>query len=162
MATELKAMQQNHTWSIVPLPCDKHSIGCRWVYKIKYNSDGTIERYKVRLVAKEYTQQKGLDFLDTFSPVAKMVIVKVILALAAINKWSLIQLDVNNDFLNGDLFEEVYMDIPLGYQFENSVHSQGERISVSTPQVHLWLKTSLKAVIFQVLQYPCSAWFCSV
>ncbi|XP_052172141.1 uncharacterized mitochondrial protein AtMg00820-like [Diospyros lotus] len=121
MAAELEAMQQTKTWYIIPLPPDKHSIGCKWVYKVKYNLDGFIERYKARLVDKGYTQQKGLDFLDTFSPVAKLVIVKVLLALVAINSWSLIQLDVNNAFLNGDLFKEVYMDLLLGYKPQNYV-----------------------------------------
>ena len=108
-------MESNHTWSVIPLPLGKHSIGSKWVYKIKYKSDGSIERYKARLVAKGYNQQEDIDFLDTFSPVAKLVTVEVLLALAATHNWPLIQLDVNNAFLNGDLFEEVYMDLPLGY-----------------------------------------------
>lgn len=115
MADESAAMDANHTWTVTSLPLGKHTIGCKWLYKIKYKSDGSIERYKARLVAKGYTQQEGLDFIETFSPVAKLVTVKVLLALAASQRWSLLQLDVNNAFLHGDLFEEVYMDIPLGY-----------------------------------------------
>ena len=115
MKEELDAMENNHTWSVVPLPPDKKSIGCRWLFKNKFNADGTIARHKARLVAKGYNQQEGIDFIDTFSPVAKLVTVKMLLALAAARKWHLAQLDVNNAFLNGDLFEEVYMDLPLGY-----------------------------------------------
>ena len=105
MDEEIKAMEDNHTWSIVSLPQGKHSIGCRWVYKIKYKQDRSVERYKARLVAKGYTQQAGIDFLDTFSPVAKLTTVRVLLSIAAIKGWSLLQLDVNNAFLNVDLFE---------------------------------------------------------
>ena len=115
MQAELEAMESNNTWSVCYLPEDKHTIGCKWVYKVKFNSDGSMERYKTRLVAKGYTQQEGLDYLETFSPVAKLVTVKVLLALAAKQKWHLVQLDVNNNFLHGDLFEEVYKELPLGY-----------------------------------------------
>lgn len=128
MKLELDAIEQNHTWSIVPLPSGKHSVGWRWIYKIKYKSDGIVERHKGRLATKGYTQQEGLDYFDTFSPVAKIVTVKILLPLTAHSNWHLIQLDVNNAFLNGDLFEEVYMDIPLGYKVKNCVNQQGKLV----------------------------------
>ncbi|XP_021886843.1 uncharacterized protein LOC110806335 [Carica papaya] len=105
MNVELRALEDNNTWSIVSLPPGKKPIDCKWVYKIRYQADGTIERYKARLVAKGYTQQFGIDFLDTFSPVAKLVTVKILLLLAAIHGWHLTQLDVTNAFLHGDLHE---------------------------------------------------------
>jgi len=83
MKEELDALEANHTWVTTFLPPGKTSIGCRWIYKINKKSDGTIERYKARLVAKGYTQLEGLDFLDTFAPVAKLITLCLLLALAA-------------------------------------------------------------------------------
>ena len=115
MEAELEALFNIHTWSVVSLPQEKHPIDCKWVYKTKFHADGTLERHKAYLVAKGYTQKEGVDFLDTFSPVAKLVTIKIILALAAIHGWTLTQLDVNNAFLHDDLTEEVYMTLPPGY-----------------------------------------------
>ena len=120
MAAEIAALEANHIWTLTPLPANKKPIGCKWVYKIKYKFDGSTERYKARLVAKGFTQKEGVDYNETFSPVAKMVSVKCLLAVAAIKGWYLGQFDVNNSFLHWDLFEEVYMSLPPGFQ------SQGE------------------------------------
>ncbi|KAI5321949.1 hypothetical protein L3X38_031021 [Prunus dulcis] len=122
MDKEIQALEQNNTWSITPLPAGKHPIGCKWVYKVKYNSDGSVERYKARLVAKGYTQQEGLDYTETFSPTAKLVTFRCLLALAAVRNWRLHQLDVQNAFLHGDLDEEVYMLPPSG------LRRQGEHL----------------------------------
>jgi hypothetical protein len=115
MAKEIHALESNNTWVLSPLPKGKSAIGCKWVYKIKYHSDGTVERYKARLVAKGYNQVHGIDYHDTFAPVAKLVTVRLLLSIAAIKNWSLHQLDVNNAFLQGDLNEEVYMKLPPGF-----------------------------------------------
>jgi hypothetical protein len=103
MQAEISALEANHTWFVTGLPSNKQAIGCKWVYKIKQKSDGSIEMYKARLVAKGYTQCEGLDYHETFSPVAKMTTVRCFLALAAAKGWILHQLDVKNAFLNGDL-----------------------------------------------------------
>ncbi|KAF5460182.1 hypothetical protein F2P56_020069 [Juglans regia] len=115
MTSEISALELNNTWTLVELPPHKHSIGSRWVFKIKHNSDGTIERYKVCLVAKGFTQQEGLDYNETFSPVAKLVTLRTLLAVASIKGWFLWQFDIQNAFLHGDLEEEVYMRKPPGY-----------------------------------------------
>ncbi|MFS7932971.1 putative RNA-directed DNA polymerase [Helianthus anomalus] len=115
MQKEIKALEENDTWTIEDLPHGKRTIDSKWVYKIKYKPNGEIERYKARLVAKGYTQMEVVDYHDTFAPVAKLVTVRSLLAIAVKKEWIIHQLDVNNAFLHGDLHEEVYMRIPQGY-----------------------------------------------
>ena len=81
MTAEIIALEANQTWSLTSLPPGKTPIGCKWVYKVKIRSDGTLERYKARLVAKGYNQQEGFDYFETFSPVAKFVTVRCLLAI---------------------------------------------------------------------------------
>ncbi|CAL8996776.1 unnamed protein product [Prunus brigantina] len=114
MNDEMQALQKNSTWELVPLPSGKRTVGCRWIYTIKLKADGSIERYKARLVAKGYTQRYGVDYQETFAPVAKINTVRIQISLAANLDWPLHQFDVKNAFLHGDLEEEVYMDPPPG------------------------------------------------
>jgi hypothetical protein len=97
------------------LPLGKSVIGCKWVYKIKTRADGFVERYKARLVARGFTQEYGIDYEETFAPVARLTSVQSLLAVAAVHHWPLFQMDVKNVFLNGDLLEEIYMQPPPSY-----------------------------------------------
>ncbi|WMV14947.1 hypothetical protein MTR67_008332 [Solanum verrucosum] len=115
MKQEIAALEENGTWDIADLPPGKNDVGCKWVFKIKHKADGQIERFKARLVAKEFSQNEGFDYQETFSPVAKMVTVRSVLAVAASKYWHIYQMDVYNAFLQGDLVEEVYMQIPSGF-----------------------------------------------
>ena len=154
MHNEIQALQANSTWTLTALPPGKKPIGCRWVYKVKLKSDGTIERYKARLVAKGYNQIEGLDYTETFAPVAKLVTVRVLLSVAAIQGWHLHQLDVNNAFLHGDLDEAVYMALPPGFgrKGETRVCKLNKSLyglKQASRQWYLKLSSALKAAGFQ-------------
>ncbi|KAI5317378.1 hypothetical protein L3X38_037085 [Prunus dulcis] len=114
MNDEMEALQKNSTWNMTILPKGKRTVGCRWIYTVKFKADGTIERYKAKLVAKGYTQTYGIDYGETFAPVAKINTIRILLSLAANLNWPLHQFDVKNAFLHGNLEEEVYMDSPPG------------------------------------------------
>ncbi|RVW16413.1 Retrovirus-related Pol polyprotein from transposon RE1 [Vitis vinifera] len=115
MVDEMAALHSNGTWDLVVLPPGKSTVGCRWVYAVKVGPDGQVDRLKARLVAKGYTQVYGSDYGDTFSPVAKIASVRLLLSMAAMCSWPLYQLDIKNAFLHGDLAEEVYMEQPPGF-----------------------------------------------
>jgi len=116
MEEEFAALERNQTWELVPKPRDVKPISCKWVYKLKHRIYGLIERYKARLVARGFSQQYGLDYDETFSPVTKITTVRVLLALAANKGWNLWQMDVKNAFLHGELDREIYMSQPMGFQ----------------------------------------------
>lgn len=115
MKMEIQALEDNCTWLLTDLPPNKKAIGTQWIYTIKYNSDGTIARYKARLVALGNRQEEGLDYDETFAPVIKMTTVRAFFKVAAARKWELHQMDVHNAFLHGDLDEEVYVRLPQGF-----------------------------------------------
>jgi len=103
-------------WEIDDLPPNKKALGCKWVYEIKYHSDDTMERFKARLVIFGNHQVARIDYTKTFAPVAKMTTMRVFLAVAVAKNWEVHQMDVHNAFLHGDLQEEVYMKLTLGFQ----------------------------------------------
>ena len=98
---ELDALTKNHTWDLVTLPPGQSVVSCKWIYKIKTHSDGSIERYKAHLVAKGFTQEYGIDYEETFTPVARISSVRVLLAVAAASKWDFSQMDVKKLSLMG-------------------------------------------------------------
>ena len=107
---EMAALHSTGTWDFVPLPIGKSPVSFRWVYTVKIGPDGRVDWIKARLVAKGYTQVYGSDYNDTFSPIAKMAYVRLLLSMDAMRSWLLYQLDIKNAFLYGDLAEEVYME----------------------------------------------------
>jgi histone deacetylase 1/2 len=115
MYLEYNALVKNKTWHLVPPRKGINVIDCKWVWKIKYKADGSLDKYKGRLVAKGFKQRYGIDYEDTFSPVIKMSTIRIILSIAVSKGWSMRQLDVQNAFLHGILDEEVYMRQPPGY-----------------------------------------------
>ena len=105
----------NKTWKLVDLPPGSKPIGCKWIFKRKMKVDGTIDKFKARLIAKGFTQKEGIDYFDTYAPVARIASIRVLLALASIYKLVIHQMDVKTAFLNGELEEEVYMKQPEGF-----------------------------------------------
>ena len=102
------------------LPLEKSVVGCKWIYKIKTRFDGSIERYKTRLFAKGFTQEYGIDYKETFAPIACISSVRALLAVVVASKWDLFQIDVKSAFINGDLSKEVYMQAPPDLSVESN------------------------------------------
>lgn len=121
MEEEMSAIEKNETWSLVDLPKDKKAIGLKWVFKTKYNPDGTLLKHKARLVVKGYSQRKGIGFEETFSPVARFETIRVVILIAAFLKLCVYQFDVKSAFLNGELSEEVYVAQPDGFVNQESL-----------------------------------------
>jgi len=155
MAEELTALEKNKTWSITPLPHGKHAVGSRWIFKTKFNSDGSINRHKARLAAQGFTQKFGIDYKETFAPIAKITTVRVLLSVAINNGWKMSQMDVKNTFLHGDLEEEVFMKLLPGHpqggdsRMVCQLHKSFYGLKQSPRAWHAKLSTALEALGFK-------------
>jgi Reverse transcriptase (RNA-dependent DNA polymerase) len=109
MNDKIKSMEINEVWDLVELPVGVKPVGCKWIYKTKIDFQGNIERYKARLVAKGFTQQQGVHYDNTFSPVSKKYSLRIILALVTHYNLELHHMDIKTVFLNGDLHEKIYI-----------------------------------------------------
>ena len=137
MHDELASMAHNDVWDLVDLPLRCKPIGCKWVFKTRHSPDGKVERYKAKLVAKGYSQRDGINYKKTFSSVSTKDVFRVFMALVAHFDLELHQMDVKTTFLNGDLFEEVYMVQPDGF-----AKKRQRGFSLLVEQVYLWAETS--------------------
>ena len=119
MNEEYDSLLKNHTWDLVDLPPGRFIVKNKWIYKCKPKADGSIDRYKARLVAKGYSQSYGIDYDETYAPVAKADNIRTLLSIAAAEDYELVQFDIKTTFLHGDLSEDIYMDQPLGFEHPN-------------------------------------------
>ena len=120
MESEHNSIMKNHTWDLMDRPTKHKVIDTKWVYKAKYKSDGSLEKYKARLVAQGFAQKEGYDFQETFAPTTQSTTIRLVLALAAEEGWPVYQMDVKSAFLNGNLEEEVYVEKPPGFVISGS------------------------------------------
>jgi hypothetical protein len=112
----------NNTWTLVLVPIGRIPISCKWVFKIKQGTNGDVERYKARLVARGFTQTYGVDYNKTFTPVAKFTFIHSILALVALEDMEIHQMDMKIAFFNGELEEEIYMEQPQWFMHQGDEH----------------------------------------
>jgi histone deacetylase 1/2 len=115
MSDEFNALIRNGTWQLIPASSNQNVVGCKWIFRTKRHSNGSIDKYKACLVAKGFHQRPDVDYYDTFSPVIKPTIIRLVLNITISSEWTLRQFDVNNAFLQGTLTEQVYMYQPPGF-----------------------------------------------
>ena len=123
MKSELESMYSNNVWTLMDLPQGVKPIGCKWVYKRNKGVDGKVETYKARLVAKGYSQKSGFDYEETFSPVAMIKSIRILLSIAAYYDYEIWKMNVKTAFLNGYLEENIYMMQADGFITEGQEHT---------------------------------------
>ena len=112
---EIASIMQNHTWELVDLPTGSKPHGCKWIFKRKMKANGSIDKYKARLIIKCYRHEEGLDYLDTSSLMIRITSIRMLIAIAALFNLEIHQMDVQTAFLNDDLNEEIYIEQPEGF-----------------------------------------------
>nr|CAH66391.1 OSIGBa0134J07.9 [Oryza sativa] len=137
MEDEIHMIEKNNTWEFVDRPRDREVIGVKWVYKTKLNPDGSVQKYKARLVAKGFKQKPGIDYYETYAPVARLETIRTIIALAAQKRWKIYQLDVKSAFLNGYLDEEIYVEQPEWFSVQGGENKKGFAKSISEPTLYV-------------------------
>lgn len=147
MEEELSSINSNNTWTLVDLPEDRVAIGSRWVYKIKRNDKGDIERYKARLVAQGYTQKYGIDYDEIFAPVTRSTTFRTLLSVASARNLIVQQFDVKTAFLNGALKEEIYLKPPPGFVTTNQVLKLHKSLYGLKQAARVWNQTLNEALI---------------
>ena len=143
MDEEIDSIERNNTWELMDLPKGKECIGVKWVYKTKFDAKGEIVKHKARLVAKGFSQQYGVDYNETFAPVARLDTVRTILAISTQNDWKVYQMDVKITFLNGFIDEEVYVKQPPSYEVsghENKVYKLNKALYGLKQAPRAWYK----------------------
>ena len=121
MEKEMESLKENEVWELTTIPPGKKAISSKWVYKVKTNSDSSIERYKARLVARGFDQRFGSGYDETFCPVVRMESLRTLIAFSTQCGLELHHVDVHTAFLNGTLQEEVFMKQPMGYEMKGKV-----------------------------------------
>ncbi|XP_022023783.1 uncharacterized mitochondrial protein AtMg00810-like [Helianthus annuus] len=142
MTNEFSSLIKNETWELVPRQPDMNIIRCMWLFKPKFRSDGSLERYNARLVCDGRSQQVGIDCGDTFSPVVKPATIRLILTLVLSRSWAINQLDVTNAFLHGNLEETVYIHQPMGFR-----DSRFPGHVLQTEEITIWLKAGSTSLV---------------
>ncbi|GKD76345.1 zinc finger, CCHC-type containing protein, partial [Tanacetum coccineum] len=112
---KMDSIMSNNTWVLADLPQGCKPLGCKWIFKRKLKLDGTIEKFKARLVIQGFKQKSGIDYFDTYTPVARISNIRLLIAMASIHNLIIHQMDVKTSFLNAELDDEVYMNQPQGF-----------------------------------------------
>jgi hypothetical protein len=138
MMKEYASIMKNDVWEVVPRPEDKKVVGSKWIYKVKYATNGSVDKYKARFLAKGFLQREEVDYEENFAPVARSSSIQAVISLAAEKGWSIHQMDVKTAFLKGVIEEEVYVEQP-------------ERFEVGSRETHV---CTLRRALYGLKQAP--------